>query len=317
MANVNEEGQFMPKVAWSGVLPALATPFAQDGTVDELRVRALIDLMLSEGASGFVVGGSTGEYYSMSVAERVGLFEIAVDHVAGRGTLIAGTSAINHAETLHLTRAAKQIGYDGCMVLPPVYCLPTPSEIVRAFEGVDAIGLPIMIYNNPARVGITLAPSLVVTLSNLENVVAYKESARDLYPISELYYATRDRLAHFAGLEPYGSALLSRGARGIVSTISNVCATEVVNYYKSFRENDVDALSRNQQVIDEMYHLMMRSGLANFAFVKTAMAARGRPGGVTRAPHLMGDQAQVRTIGAEISAIYERAGIRAAEIVAA
>lgn len=307
----------MTKVSWSGVLPALATPFAADGAVDTARLKALVDLMLSEGASGFVVGGSTGEYYSMSVAERVQLFETVIDHVAGRGTLIAGTSSTNHAETLELTGIARKAGYDGCMVLPPVYCLPTPGEIVKAFEEVASLGLPVMVYNNPARVGVTLSPALTAKIAELPNVVAYKESARDLYAVAELYYATRDRIAHFAGLEPYGSALLSRGASGIVSTISNVCAREVVNYYKAFRANDADALSRNQQVIDEMYHLLARSGLANFAFVKSAMAALGRPGGVTRKPHRMADEAQIKQIGQDIRAIYERAGITASTVLAA
>lgn len=299
----------MAKVSWTGVLPALATPFAADGSVDNAKLKQLSELLLSEGVSGFVVGGSTGEYYSMSVPERIALFETVAKHVAGRGVLIAGTSSTNHAETLELTRAAQTCGYDGCMVLPPVYCLPTPNEIVTAFRDVGEIGLPIMIYNNPARVGVALSPGLTEKLAALPHVVAYKESARDLYAVAETYYATRDRLAHFAGLEPYASALLTRGASGIVSTISNVCAREVVNLYKAFQSKDLDALARNQQVIDQLYHLLTRSGLANFAFVKSAMTALGRPGGVTRRPHVMGDQEQIRKIGSEIAEIYARAGI--------
>ncbi|WP_312795045.1 dihydrodipicolinate synthase family protein [Tianweitania sp.] len=299
----------MGKVNWSGVLPALATPFAADGAINKEQLKSLVELLLSEGVSGFVVGGSTGEYYSMSVAERASLFEFVSTLVAGRGTLIAGTSSTNHGETLELTRIAKDGGYDGCMVLPPVYCLPTPTEIVKVFREVGEIGLPIMVYNNPARVGVSLSPSLTAQLAELPNVAAYKESARDLYAVSEVYYATRDRLAHFAGLEPYASALLTRGGSGIVSTISNLCAREVVNYYKAFQDKDFDALSRNQQVIDQMYHLLARSGLANFAFVKSAMNAIGRPGGMTRSPHIMADDAQVKKIGGDIKDIYARAGI--------
>lgn len=299
----------MARVQWSGVLPALATPFTKNGSVDKAQLKELIDLLISEGVSGFVVSGSTGEYYSMSAAERVDLFESVAKHASGRVTLIAGTSSTNHADTLELTRTAKKIGFDGCMILPPVYCLPTPSEIVSAFQQVAEIGLPIMVYNNPARVGVALTTALTIQLTGIEGVVAYKESAKDLYPVTELYYATRDKIAHFAGLEPYASALLSRGGKGIVSTISNVCAREVVNYYKAFRANDADALSRNQQVIDEMYHLLARSGLSNFAFVKSAMAALGRPGGATRLPHRMADQAQIDKIGQDIEHVYARAGI--------
>jgi 4-hydroxy-tetrahydrodipicolinate synthase len=302
----------MAVVGWSGVMPALATPFGRDGKLDGSQLAALIVLLLSEGVSGFVVGGSTGEYYSMTASERAALFEAAANHVAGRGVLVAGTSSINHAETLELSKAAMSMGYDGCMVLPPVYCLPKPQEILRAFEEIAAIGLPVMVYNNPARVGLGLSHDLAVQIANVPGVAAYKESAKDLYAIAALYYATRDRLAHFAGLEPYGSALLSRGASGIVSTISNVCGREVVNYYRAFRSDDMDLLSRTQQVIDEMYNLLAQSGLSNFAFVKSAMMALGRPGGSVRAPHLMADRDQVERIGKRIEEIYVKAGVERA-----
>ncbi len=299
----------MARVAWSGVFPALATPFTAEGKVDTAQQAALVELLLSEGVSGFVVGGSTGEYYSLSSEERIRMLTDVRERVAGRGVLIAGTSSTNHLETLALTRAARQLGYDGCMVLPPVYSLPTAAEILRAFEEIAAIDLPIMIYNNPARVGVGLPTALTVKLAELPQVVAYKESARDLYPLAELCYATRDRLALFAGLEPYGQAVLSRGGSGIVSTISNLCGRQVVDYYKALKAGDQAGVSRNQQVIDEMYHLMARSGLSNFSFVKSAMRAVGRPGGRTRPPHIMADDSQTASLGREIERIYARAGV--------
>ncbi len=299
----------MPAVSWNGVFSALATPFSASGGIDFGQLRALIDLLADEGVAGLVVAGSTGEYYSQSVAERLELFAAVKKHVGSRLTLVAGTSALSHSDTRELTRQAKEIGYAGCMVLPPVYCLPTATETQRYFEDVASFGLPIMVYNNPARVGVGLSPAQTVELAKIPGVVAYKESARDLYAIAETYYATRDRLAHFVGLEPYASALLTRGARGIVSTISNLCAREVVNYFKAFHAKDAEALARNQQVIDQAYHLLSRSGLSNFAFVKTAMSAVGRPGGATRAPHIMGSPEQARQIGEALARIYDNAGI--------
>ncbi|WP_250517923.1 dihydrodipicolinate synthase family protein [Caballeronia sp. INDeC2] len=299
----------MQGTKWSGVFTALATPYSSNGDIEWGQLRELIDLLLVDGVNGFVVAGSTGEYYSQSADERKELFRNVKKHVGERATLIAGTSSLSATETFALTQEAKQIGFDGCMVLPPVYCLPTFAETRRYFEQVAAIGLPIMIYNNPARVGVGLSPAQTAELASIPNVAAYKESARDLYAIAETYYATRDRLAHFAGLEPYASALLSRGASGIVSTISNLCAREVVNYYKAFRANDAEAVSRNQQVIDQLYHLLAHSGLSSFAFVKTAMSTLGRPGGVTRAPHIMGSDEQTPQIGEAVRQIYARAGI--------
>ena len=299
----------MHKPKWRGVFSALATPFGSDGTVDPASLRSLVDLLIEEGVAGLVVSGSTGEYYSMSAAERIALFEDVAQFANGRVTLIAGTSSLSYSETIELTRAAKSAGYAGCMILPPVYCLPTPAETKEYFAQVAEIGLPIMIYNNPARVGIGLSPALTAELAQIPNVVAYKESGRDLYAVSETYYATIDTLTHFAGLEPYASALLSRGASGIVSTISNVCARDVVAYFDAFRTGNAAALSRHQQVIDQLYHLLGRSGLSNFAFVKSAMAALGRPGGATCRPHLMADPDRIAKIGREIREIYARAGV--------
>lgn len=300
----------MTKVNWSGVLPALATPFTADGDVDRPALQQLVELLIAEGASGLVVGGSTGEYYSMTVDERAELFQSVAKIASGRITMIAGTSSINHKETILLTELAKQEGFDGVMILPPVYCLPTQPEVVKSFRDLDSVGIPIMIYNNPARVGVALTTETVANISEMQNVVAYKESSRDIYLISELYYATRDKLSHFAGLEPYASALLSRGAKGIVSTISNVCARQVVDYYSAFKNSDIKEMSRNQQVIDQLYHLLARSKLSSFSFVKCAMKALGRPGGHVRAPHQMASDDQIRQIGVEIKKIYERAGVQ-------
>jgi 4-hydroxy-tetrahydrodipicolinate synthase len=296
-------------IGWHGVFSAVATPFTADGAPDVVQLKSLLDMLISEGIAGFVVAGSTGEYYSQTAQERIKLFETIKSHVGGRATLVAGTSALAQPETLELTRAAQDIGYDGCMILPPVYCLPTPSEVLAYFAQVAEVGLPIMIYNNPARVGVAISPSLAAQLAALDNVVAYKESARDLYAVAETYYATAGRLLQFAGLEPYASALLSRGAVGIVSTISNVAAPQVVAYYNAFKAGDADALSRNQKVIDQLYHLLSQSGLSNFAFVKSAMAALGRPGGACRLPHRMGDAAQIASIKMAIQRIYADAGV--------
>src|SRR5579871_572120 len=170
----------MRSPAWAGVFSAIVTPFAPDGRIEWDQFGALIDLLAEEGVAGLVVAGSTGEYYSQSIAERTELFQFAKRYAAGRLTLIAGTSALGAAETLSLTRTAKDIGFDGCMVLPPTYCLPTPAETRAYFEQVAAIGLPVMIYNNPPRVGISLSPALTAELASIPNIVAYKESARDL-----------------------------------------------------------------------------------------------------------------------------------------
>ena len=297
----------MSKMNWQGVLSAAITPFNETGAIDQNALTAHLDRLLQAGINGFVVSGSTGEYYSMSIEERKNLFKLIADGYKGKATLVAGTSSLNHTDTLDLTKYAKSIGYDGCMVLPPVYCLPTPAEVKAAIGEVAEIGLPVMLYNNPGRVGVALSPSLTAELADIPNVAAYKESARDLYAVAQTYYLTRDKLQHFAGLEPYLSSLLSRGAAGSVSTISNICPAEVVATYNAYRAGDLAEVSRNQQIIDQLYHLMASSGLSNFAFVKAGMAALGLNGGTVRRPHLAADKAKVSEIGKGIEKIYATA----------
>lgn len=299
----------MKQIDWSGVFSAVVTPFGANGDIDYGALRAHLDRLLGFGVVGFVVSGSTGEYYSMTREERQDLFRNVAGEYAGRATLIAGTSSLNHADTLALTRHAKEVGFDGCMLLPPIYCLPTKEEIKRATREVAEIGLPVMLYNNPARVGVGLPPALTAELAEIPNVAAYKESARDIYPVAEAYYATRDKLRHFAGLEPYLGALLSRGAAGAVSTISNVCAPQVVAAYEAHRKGEHETFSRNQQVIDQLYHLMAASGLSNFAFVKAAIASLGHDVGTVRPPHIAADEEKARQIGTGIREIYRTAGL--------
>ncbi|MBL0144121.1 MAG: dihydrodipicolinate synthase family protein [Betaproteobacteria bacterium] len=297
------------RVGWSGVFTAMVTPFRSDGSLNLSGVDSHVETLVKDGVAGLVVAGSTGEFYSLTNEERLQLFQQVKRVSAGRLTLVYGTSALTLQDTIALTKSAKQIGADGCMVLPPMYCLPTGKETVAYFSKVAEIGLPIMLYNNPARTGFNVPPALAAELANIEQIVAYKESARDLYAVAETYYLTRDRWQHFAGLEPYGSALMSRGASGLVSTISNVCTREVVEYHRAYQAGDSTTVSRMETVIDKIYHLVPSSGLSTFAFVKAAMLALGRPAGVPRLPHLPADAGKVASIRSALEKIYAEANL--------
>ncbi len=288
---------------WKGAFPASVTPFTEDGAIDEAALRQLIDLFIAEGVHGLIAVGSTGEWFSLSDEERIRVFEIFHEQAAGRVTVVAGTSSIGTRETVALTRAAKDIGLDGCMVLPPPYAMPARAEVIAHFHEVADVGLPLMLYNNPPRTGINIDASLLAELAAHEGVVAFKDSGKDLYQMSESIYAGRDRLAVFAGLEPYGLACFSRGAVGIVSTISNICAPDVVAYCEHLMAGRYTEVARNQEVIDRLYHLLAAAGAANYVFVKEAMAILGRPGGYPRKPYRPTDEATREKIRAGLALI--------------
>ena len=288
---------------WKGVFPPLVTPFTADGAFCEATTRRLVDLLIEEGVHGLIAAGSTGEWFSLDDAERVRLFEVVKDQAGDRVWVLGGTSAIATHQAVALTRAAKDIGLDGAMVLPPPYAMPSRREIIAHFEAIAGVGLPIMLYNNPPRTGINIDPAMGAALAEFDTVVAFKDSTKDLYQMGETIYALSDRIAMFAGLEPYIMANMHRGAVGTVSMIANVCAPDVVEYYEHAAAGRWDACARAQRVVDECYHLLAQVGAPNYAFVKEAMAALGRPGGHARGPYLAMEPDQRRRMVAGLAEI--------------
>ena len=295
------------RTTWKGVFPALVTPFTKDGAVDEAAFRAVIDQQLADGAHGIIANGSTGEWFSMSHEERVRQFHVAKEHVAGRVPLLAGTSAIGTDHAVQLTRDAKKIGCDGAMVLPPPYALPTTREVVGHFKSIAQVGLPIMVYNNPNRTNVNLTAGIVEQLAAFDSVVAIKDSSKDLFQKSETCYRVRDTLAVFTGMEPYGMAMIHRGAIGMVSMIGNVCGADVVRYFEACVKKDWDTALKHQRVIDGVYEIVAKYGCGNYPTVKALMNILGKHGGHTRQPYLPLEEKALDGLRKDLAA-YKLAG---------
>src|SRR3954454_9208411 len=134
-----------------GVLPAMITPFTEDGNgIDTGALRAFVDRLIGAGVGGLVPGGSTGEFTTLTNAERRQLTEVTVEAAAGRVPVVAGTSALSTRETVELSVHAEQAGAAAVMIIPPFYDAPAWRELKAHFQAVaDAISVPIMYYNMP------------------------------------------------------------------------------------------------------------------------------------------------------------------------
>jgi 4-hydroxy-tetrahydrodipicolinate synthase len=287
---------------WQGVFTPIVTPFTSDGAFNEDAVRKIIDQQIAEGAHGIIAAGSTGEWFSMTDNERIRLFEVCHEQVAGRRPLLAGTAAIGTDQAVALTRAAKKIGCDGCMVLPPPYALPSKREVIAHYKSIADVGLPIMLYNNPNRTQVDLVPSLVDDLAAFDTVVAVKDSSKDLFQKAETCHRVKDRLAVFTGMEPYALTMIQRGAVGIVSMIANVCCTHVVAYFEhSFARQYAEAIP-HQDVIDRAFEVIAHHGLGNYPTVKAMMNVLGRNGGAVRQPYLPAPDDALSSIRDELAA---------------
>src|SRR5919197_3662733 len=138
-----------------GVLPALITPFTDDGDAIDTHARAkIVDRLVGAGVGGLVPGGSTGEFTTLTNAERRQLVEVTVDAAGGRVPVVPGTGALSTRETVELSVHAEQTGAAAVMIVPPFYDAPKWHELKEHYEAVaDAISIPIMYYNLPGATG--------------------------------------------------------------------------------------------------------------------------------------------------------------------
>ncbi|MCK6453716.1 MAG: dihydrodipicolinate synthase family protein [Alphaproteobacteria bacterium] len=303
------------KTDWTGVFVVAVTPFDAEGRLDEPAFLRLMDLLVADGVDGIIVAGSTGEWYTQTVEEKLHLFRIAAGRVGGRARLIAGTSAIATDEAMHLTREAKAIGCDGAMVLAPPYALPNERELLQHFQAVAAVGLPLMVYNNPGRTQVTITAPLAERLAALPAVVALKDSSKDLYELARTLRAVGDRLAVFCGLEPYAAAMIGRGAVGTVSMAANVIGARAVAFQRHLAAGRHAEARAIEAAIDRLYEAFYIGGYGVYTVIKTCMNLVGRPGGFPRRPHLPIDDAGVARLGAILDEIGVKTGAaaRAAE----
>jgi 4-hydroxy-tetrahydrodipicolinate synthase len=208
--------------SFRGCYTVLVTPFTADGAAVDLAALArLVDFQIAEGIDGLIPLGSTGEFLSVSREERTAIVETVVRTAAGRVPVLVGTGVEDTREAMILSREAEALGADGVMVIPPYYSVPTEDELFAHYQAIaGAIGLPVMVYNNPATANVDLHPALLARLSQIDNCRYVKESTLDVTRVRDIIAACGDRMAVFAGVLGYESAWL--GAVGWVAVCSNV-----------------------------------------------------------------------------------------------
>jgi 4-hydroxy-tetrahydrodipicolinate synthase len=223
-----------------GVYTALVTPFREDGGVDEGALRELVERQIAAGIDGVVPCGSTGEAATLSVAEHVRVIAVCVEAVRGRVQVIAGTGSNNTREAIELTLAAREAGADGALLISPYYNKPTQEGIIQHYAAVAAAArFPLVVYNIPGRTASNLLPETLARLAELEHVVGVKDCCGDLDQTSRGLALCPPDFAWLAGDDSATLPLLALGARGVISTTSNVAPREMIELCAAFRAGDV------------------------------------------------------------------------------
>jgi 4-hydroxy-tetrahydrodipicolinate synthase len=172
-----------------GVITAMATPFGEDGSVDEAAARRLARHLVENGSHGVVVAGTTGECPTLTDEEQISLLRAVVEEIGGEATIVCGTGTNDTRHSRELTKAAADAGAEASLVVAPYYNKPNPAGLRAHFEAVAeaAPELPMIVYNIPARVVINMEPAFLSELSSINNVVAVKQANNEqMEPIEGL-----------------------------------------------------------------------------------------------------------------------------------
>ena len=287
----------------SGVLTALATPFASDGQIDEHTLRRLVDRSIDGGVDGVVACGSTGEFAAMSGAERRLVVETVIDQTAGRVSVVAQTGAVSTSEAVELSRHAQAAGASVLMVVAPYYEPLTLAETLQYLRTVaDAVDIPIMLYNLPGATGVNLDPDTVGQLAReVDNIRYIKDTSADMAQAGQLIHRYGDVISTFVGWDSLLLAALTEGAAGVMAGTANVMPAHLVSIHRALRAGD---LERARREWTRIYPLMDAIMSAPFIpAVKTALTAVGFPVGSPRPPLLDLDPDTAATISALATAL--------------
>lgn len=205
-----------------GAFVAVVTPFI-DGQLDEQGLKDLIEFQISNGTTGIVPCGTTGESATLSHAEHHRVVELTIKTVNGRVPVLAGTGSNSTSETIELTRHAKEAGADGALVITPYYNKPSQEGLYQHFKTVaEAVDLPLILYNVPSRTAIDMAAATVARCAEVDNIVGIKEATGDMNRACDVIRRCPKNFAVLSGDDFTSLSLVLLGGTGVISVTSNV-----------------------------------------------------------------------------------------------
>ena len=269
-----------------GIIVPILTPMHEDETVNYEELVNQIERLIAAGVHGIFVFGTNGEGYILDEEEKAEIIRVAVKTVNGRVPVYAGTGCVSTRDTIRMSRKAKELGADVLSIITPSFAAASQEELIRHFETVaNAVDMPILLYNIPARTGNALAPATVQKLSQVANIVGAKDSSGNFDNILQYIEKTRGGDKPFAVLSGNDSLILwtlLAGGQGAIAGCANVFPHTMVSIYEKFIAGDLEGARKAQDSI-RPFRDIFKFGNPN-TIVKTAVKELGYPVGLCRAP---------------------------------
>jgi 4-hydroxy-tetrahydrodipicolinate synthase len=274
-----------------GMYVASVTPFHDDESLDLDRLATHLEDLVAARVDGIVVLGGSGEYVSLSAAERESVLGCAVQIVAKRIPLVVGALGPSTREALDVATQARRAGADAMLVLPPYYIRPSAAGVVEHFARVaETSGLPVIVYNNPPRAGWAIEMELLECLAGVPGVVGMKDCDRDVALIAGKIARVGDRISILSGDDDLGFATLLSGAPGAIWATANLAPRLCRDLFDRCATSDLEGARRLAERLRQLVHV--RRIPNHPGPLKEMMAMVGRSVGPARRPLVSMNEAE-------------------------
>ena len=236
-----------------GVIPALVTPFAPDGNLDQEALSEIVDFLLKQNVNGFFVCGSTGLGPAMATEERKKVAELVIQQVKGRVPIIVQVGSVDPHDTVELAKHAQTAGADAVASLTPFYYRPGDDAMIEYYTRLaESTTLPLFIYNIPRNTGNNVDANLLVKLSKIRNIVGVKDSSQDFIQLIDYLTALPRSFNIIVGTDSFLYSALHAGAHAGVSAVANAFPETMIEMYQAYVHKDTERGAELQRQVNAL-----------------------------------------------------------------
>ncbi|MDE6372939.1 MAG: 4-hydroxy-tetrahydrodipicolinate synthase [Clostridia bacterium] len=268
---------------FNGTATAMVTPFLKEGGVNFDAFGRMIEYQIKGGTDALVILGTTGEPSTMTDEEKVAVMEYAVKKIAGRAKIIFGTGSNCTESAVKASVRAEKMGADGLLCVTPYYNKCTQKGIIAYYKAIcNAVGVPVIAYNVPARTGVNILPPTAEELSKIPNIAGIKEACGNMEQICETMRRIRSNCDLYSGDDNLNLPILAIGGAGLISVASNLAPKEVKAVYTYVAKGNLTEANKLQDRLLPLIDACFTE--VNPIPVKAGCDMLGLDGGVPRAP---------------------------------